>query len=688
MRHPRGLLILSMLLAVTWLPGCGGKPTEPMVSSPSPSLAPTGTLSLATSTSVPAGALIPTATSTPAPATQPSPTLVLAPGLPVLVGTPVPQPQVPISPDNVNKITELALWGKGQAFRVAYSPDGKRLAIGTSIGVWLYDAKTLQQIRFINMDSKVYNLAFSPDSETLYIQTSEALITWWNVATGERLGSFQASKLLTAFFLKDAKLVAVADGKQIGLWNMESGKSLLTLDGHTDDVHGLAFSPDGALLASGSSDQTIRLWDVKTGSLVRILQDHSTMPTKLAFSPDGTLLASSALDRTARSWKVELWEVRTGNLLRTWPGNSWEVFYLSFSPDGALLASGVQDNTLHLWNVQTGAPVRTLEGLPRLMGGVAFSPDWSSVTTAGEWGKEVLLWNPKTGDRLGALDGYYNGISGLVIPPNGTIFVSHYEEGKIEQWDSRTGQIARTIEENADHVYELALTADGTTLATAQTSDWTGPSTAQVRDVATGRRLWTLESSISLSGMALSPRGNLVTISKRYSSGFEVYDVQTGKKLYDLTGGRDSHLLFSPEGTTLFSGSESSVSLWNMKTGKVLHPLKIPEPYMSSAFSPDGKTIAIGSREGTIWLWNVETGQVLLSLKGQSEVNAVAFSPDGKLLASGAQNGTLSLWDVATDRLLRALSMYTDFITFSPDGRMLVLGSDNGTLRLWGVPPD
>jgi WD40 repeat protein len=680
MRHQRGFLILGTLLvlAVTWMAGCGGKSTESIVSSTSsPSLAPTGTPSLATSPSVPASAPNPTTTSTPASTPTPTPTPVPAFRLPVLPGTPVPQPQVPISPDNVNRIAELAIWGKGQAFRVAYSSDGKRLAVGTSIGIWLYDAQTLKQLGFINMGGSVSNLAFSPDNTVIFAKTYDA-ITSWSVATGERLDSFRVGNtLVTAFSLKVPPLVAVREGQQVGLWDIKSGERLHTLTG---DIFGLAFSFDGAQLAMGAYDGSVTLWDVKTGALVHTLKGHTARVDSLAFSPDGMLLASGSLDGTTR-----LWEARTGNLLRTWPGISWEVEYLSFSPDGTLLASGVQNNTLRVWNVQTGASVRTLEGLPRLMRDLAFSPDWSAVATAGGEDRNIVLWNLKTGARLGALDGYYS-VSGLAVSPDGTIFVSHSQDGQIEQWDSRTGQIARTIEENVDHVYELALTADGTTIATAQTSDWTGPSTAQVRDVATGRRLWTLESSISLSGMALSPRGNLVAISKRYSSGFEVYTVQTGKKLYVLTG-RDSQLLFSPEGTTLFSGLEDSVSLWDMETGKVLHTLKMPEPYTSSAFSPDSKTIAIGGREGTIRLWDVETGQVLRNLKGQSAVSTMAFSPDGKLLAFGAQDGTVSLWDVATGRLLRALSMYTDFIAFSPDGRMLVLDF-GGTVRLWGVPPD
>ncbi len=216
----------------------------------------------------------------------------------------------------------------------------------------------------------------------------------------------------------------------------------------------------------------------------------------------------------------------------------------------------------------------------------------------------------------------------------------------------------------------------------------------RIRDVATGQFLWTLGSYAAISGIALSPKGNLIAISKAPEYGFNVYSVQTGKELYGLTGGRDTHLLFSPNGTTLFSGSWESVNLWSIENGKVLHTLNMPQDYSSSVFSPDSRMIATGSYEGTIWLWDVATGQlvrsleVVLDLTGQSEVEAVAFSLDGQLLVSGTRDGTVNVWEVSTGHLLRTLSMYADLIIFSPDGRMMVLGSQDGTVRLLGVPPD
>lgn len=151
---------------------------------------------------------------------SPTPTLQL----PVLDGTSVPQPAELISPANADRIVQLARWGKRTVNQAAYSPDGRLLAVASSIGVYLYNAETLEEVRFIEADAWVSSVAFSPDGRTL--------------ASG-------------------------SDDNTVRLWDVASGNLLRTLEGHTDWVRSVAFSPDGRTLASGSSDDTVRMWGVR-----------------------------------------------------------------------------------------------------------------------------------------------------------------------------------------------------------------------------------------------------------------------------------------------------------------------------------------------------------------------------------------------------------------------------------------
>jgi eukaryotic-like serine/threonine-protein kinase len=250
--------------------------------------------------------------------------------LPATMGTAVPAPRTAINPQNAAQVTQLARWGKGTVNQVVYSPDGVLLAGASSLGIYLYDAETLEEVRWIETDARVNRVAFSPDGATL--------------ASG-------------------------SEDKTVRFWRVSDGALLHTLEGHTDSVNRVAFSPDGVTLASGSEDKTVRFWRVSDGALLHTLEGHTESVSSVAFSPDEVTLASGARDNTVR-----LWRVSDGALLHTLEGHTSSVSSVAFSPDGRTLASGAWDN-VRLWRVSDGALLHTLEGYTASVSSVAFSPD-------------------------------------------------------------------------------------------------------------------------------------------------------------------------------------------------------------------------------------------------------------------------------------------------------------------------
>ena len=159
--------------------------------------------------------------------------------------TPTPAPMQP--PSHENAALVVVPWGKDPIRGIAYSPDGRLLAVASSPGVYLYDAATLDQVRFLETDAPVYSVAFSPDGKIL--------------ASG-------------------------SEDRTVRLWRVADGEVLRTLEGHTYRVWSVAFSPDGEVLASGSWDRTVRLWRVADGEVLRTLEGHTGYVRSVAFSPE------------------------------------------------------------------------------------------------------------------------------------------------------------------------------------------------------------------------------------------------------------------------------------------------------------------------------------------------------------------------------------------------------------------
>ena len=233
----------------------------------------------------------------------------------------------------------LARLGKGIIGDVAWSPDGTRLAVTSSIGIWLYDAATGDEVALLTGHTdRVWSVVFSPDGQTL------ASGSW---------------------------------DETIRLWEVASGQEKATLEGHTGPVTSVSFSPDGQTLASGSLDKTVRLWEVASGQEKATLEGHTSGVFSVSFSPDGQTLASGSDDGTIR-----LWEVASGQEKATLEGHTSGVFSVSFSPDGQTLASRGSDGTIRLWEVASGQEKATLEGPYRsgLVG--VFFAGWSDP---GQW---------------------------------------------------------------------------------------------------------------------------------------------------------------------------------------------------------------------------------------------------------------------------------------------------------------
>jgi GAF domain-containing protein len=261
-----------------------------------------------------------------------------------------------------------------------------------------------------------------------------------------------------------------------------------TLKGHSGWVTGVAFSPDGRRLASGSWDQTVKFWNVSTGQELSTVGGKMNEVQAVAFSHDGHWLAAENSSDT-----VTVWDATTGRQMHTLssnkplgiPGSNW-VYSIAFSPDGRWLASGVDDKTVRLWDVATGRMVRDLTGLRRSVMYTAFSPDGHWLAS-GDDAKNIRIWDASTGQEIQRLSGHKKAIYAVLFSPDGRWLASASADKTVRLWDVVTGQEVHTFTGHGNIVTSLAFSPDGRWLASGS---W--DKTIKIWDVETGLEVQTL----------------------------------------------------------------------------------------------------------------------------------------------------------------------------------------------------
>jgi WD40 repeat protein/predicted Ser/Thr protein kinase len=493
---------------------------------------------------------------------------------------------------------------RGPVNTLAYSPDGSRLATGGEDGtIRIWDPATGKLVRAIlGASAHILSLCWSPDGSMLAIEvcfSHKAMIV--EVETGRLLrcdlrdfytiGHDRAGLRWSP----DERRIAYHRSDDVVITTLPPGLHEVLLRGVGHSLQKVAWSPDGATVATLSRNGGLIIWDAASGTQRKKLTAQD-MDRDAAWSPDGTMLAVGGEKATV--WDAKTWQVR-----HSFPGAGPPT---AWSPDSRTVAFN-RDGQIEARDIATGNVRWTFH--VNSAAEFAFSPDGKTVAAGRGDCPDLLFLDAATGQQRSMIPGHpiFGGPSfdvamGAAFSPDGSQFAAGKDK-EIGFWDVKTGNLIGGCHPRGGGG-AIAWSADGKTVATAdgsQTQLWDAASRECVNEVPGG-------------------------------------------------SGELRYIRLSPDAKTLVNSDDKAIRLWDVapKRQRFEIPREIPRHDAQYSLSPDGKMLAVATEKGAK-LYDATTGVPTASLEGAERPWPLAWSPDGKTLA-GLRGGTIHLWDVASGR--------------------------------------
>jgi WD40 repeat protein/tRNA A-37 threonylcarbamoyl transferase component Bud32 len=595
----------------------------------------------------------------------------------------------------------------------AYSPGGRLLAYTQASILTFASPRSGRTWRTTTCLPNMRDMAFSPDGRFLAAAGEAPGVLLYDFGLPESERAFREDAAIPPppvvrlpaqnqavrglAFSPDGTLLAAAgsDGRVV-LWNPVERKSVKVLYGPAKGFLGVAFRPDGRRLAVAHSNGTVHVWALPGYEREPLLTRPgfpASMP-RLAYAPEGNLLV-------AADWhgNLHVWAADSGAYQRTVAAHKQDIRALSFSADGTQFVTAGEDRTVRLWDAYFMTERARFIGHDAAVTAAAFRPDGRQIIS-GDRAGVLKFWDPAKNPAVTEMPRPVSGVEGVAFSPDGRHVAAAIRTGGLEVWNVAEHRCAVEVKALAPELHAVAWQPGGTTVAVAG-----GDGKVRLRDGRDGKEVRTLEGHQGpVRALAFRPDGKVLA-SGGDDGPIQLWDVETGKTLRVLPGhprtptavGTVRGLAFHPDGRRLVSvGYDSMLRFWDVEKGVETAAHTVSGLSLECvALDRTGELVAYGSyADSVLRLGPCRDGfrenRVTFLAAHQKPLVAVAFTPDGKRLVSASLDSTVRLWNTDTLQEMLTLGGFRNGVralAVSADGHFLAAGGTGGELLVWDASP-